>query len=91
MSVLSTVVTVGVTASALPSSPLSARQQFMLRADSANTDVIYVGGSGVTSDAASTGGLTLAAGQVMTLEVGTALVYAISPSADQILSVLERS
>jgi hypothetical protein len=91
MSVLSTIVTVGVAASALPSSPLSVRQQLMLRADEANTDVIYIGGSAVTADAASTGGLTLAAGQMMTLEVGDALVYGISPSASQILAVLERS
>lgn len=87
----STVVTVGTTAAALPATPLANRRTILVQSDSANTANIFLGGSGVTSGTGTTAGIVLKAGESMTLDASTALVYAISTTASQLVRVLEVS
>lgn len=75
---VTTVVSVGVTATALPTTPLVDRRVIMVQNISANT--IYLGNAAVTSDEASTGGFQLlATGDVWVGDFGDSIiVYAIS-------------
>lgn len=90
-SVAATVVTVGTSAVALPSSALSNRRTITVQSDVTNSAYIYLGGSGVTADATSTGGLVLTAGQSISLDIGSATLYARSTVASQSVRVFEVS
>ena len=79
------VVTLGTSAAALASSPTRNKSGFWLRADLANTAVVYIGGS----DASATKGYPLAAGDAVHVAIeDLANVYAMSPSSNQILRYL---
>lgn len=91
-SVLATVVTVGTTAVTLPASALTGRRTLLVQSDPTNTAYIYLGGSAVTADGASTGGFMLAPGQSLAISVGaTPVVYGRSTSASQVVRVFEAS
>ncbi len=87
-SFLSTVVTMTGAAVPVPAAILANRRGLTLQAAPDNTSTIYVGGSTVTADEASTGGIQLAAGATLTIGAGSAIVYAIG-AAGQKLIVLE--
>lgn len=90
--VLATVVSVGTSAVPLPASALSNRRTIIVQADSANTASIYIGGSAVTADAASTGGLVLDKGESLALDAASGdIVYAIGGASSQKVRCLEGS
>ena len=91
-SILATVVTVGTTAVTLPASALSGRRAVLIQSDPTNTAYIYIGGSAVTADGASTGGFILGPGQSFSLSLASGLVvYGRSTSASQVVRVVEVS
>jgi hypothetical protein len=62
----------------------------ILQADSGNTADIYLGGDTVTADATGTGGYRLSAAQAITVDiVGSDILYAIAPTAGQIIRVVQ--
>lgn len=90
--ILATAVTVGTSAVTLPASALTARRAILIQSDPTNTAYIYIGGSAVTADAASTGGFMLGPGQSFSLSLAVGLVvYGRSTSASQIVRVIEVS
>jgi hypothetical protein len=61
----------------------------ILQADSANTADIYLGGLSVTANNAETGGLRLAPGATVPIEVhGNEQLWAVAPSGGQLLRVI---
>ena len=87
----SSVVTVGALAVALPAATLANRRTLTVQAAPDNTAVLYLGGSDVTANETATGGLQLAAGASVAMDVGGAVLYAISTVAGQKAIVIEGS
>jgi hypothetical protein len=88
---LATVVTVGASAVALPSAALASRKSMVVQSDPQNTGTIYLGGSAVTADSASTGGAILNPGESSPFDAGSAVLYAIASAASQKVRVVEAS
>lgn len=87
---LSTYMTVGLVAVPLPATPLINRKTVLLQADPFNSDWIYLGGAGVLADYSAANGMQLVAGASVSLDASqTAIIYGISPSPNQFITVLE--
>jgi hypothetical protein len=84
------VLTVGGTAVAVPSSPLAGRTTILMQSAPDNTAVIYVGSATVTADESSTGGIQIGIGQNLPVDASAAAnLYAIAGASGQKLIILE--
>lgn len=87
---LQQVVTVGVTASTLPATPLANRKLVFIQHVTDGT--VYLGTSTVTADTAATGGFQLGKGGYVSAEAGPAdIIYGIGSSATRKVVVWEHS
>lgn len=84
--VLSTQTTVGTSATAIPSSPLTSRKSLILY--NTGTQTVYLGGSTVTAAA----GLPVGTGDYSpSIDLGTTILYGIAGTAGGTINVLEVS
>ena len=84
-SILTTAVTVGTAAVALPASTLISRKTLFIQNNSNTT--IYLGGSGVTT----ADGILVKKGDSFSIDIGSATLYAIAGSAGNEVRVMEIS
>ena len=76
-----TIVAVDTSATPLPATPLKGRKSMIIK-NLDSTDILYIGSSTVTADAASTGGFPLSPAQTFQIDLGeNTIIYGISTSS----------
>ncbi len=86
---LSTIIIITNVAQPIPTAALTDRTSLLLQAPFDNTDIVYVGGMGVTADETATGGIQIGPGQSCPVETDGAIIYAIAAVPSQKLIVCE--
>lgn len=86
---LQQVVTVGLVAVQVPAAALANRRAIIIQALASNTKTVYLGSATVTADETATGGIQLVPGASISVELGGAILSAISTAAGQHLAIIE--
>jgi hypothetical protein len=85
------VVSISGTAAELPAVPLANRKAVVLQNPTDGSEIVYVGGAGVTADETATGGYQLSAGDSLGMDAGSTALYGIGAGGGGVVVVLEFS